>query len=276
MKKLNVAIIVVIFTAFINNVYALQEVNVNLYTNTNQIRESDNIQINIDLTNYDNEVKLKCICGYLYADKSIFESLTKEDILVNNKIVEDCYDENNKKIYYYNTLKLNNSSNLLTINLKVKENVNINSGYFEFKQLYLIDENNEKIDFSDKSIKFNIIQKYEGNTKEENNTSSQLNISNTDNISNIDNINILPKVENVDNLKNIFNIPISSKLPKIFTIPFEGIWIIIYSFFIVISFRIVIAIIYKISIKVIKRYVKISKLKKIDKLFKNIDPKIVD
>lgn len=278
MKKVNIAIIVVLFIAFINKIYASQKVDVNLYTNTNQINENDSIQIKVDLSNLDNEVKLKCICAYLYADKSIFESLSNEDILVNNKFINDCYDENIKKLYYDNTLKLNNNSNLLTINLKVKENVKVSSGYFELKQLYFIDENNKKIDFSDKSIKISISQNYANDTDKVTYVTNISNTKNVKSISNIDNASVssLPEIKNLDKFNTVFNIPIISNIPKVFSIPFEGMWIIVYSFIIVIGFRVIVSAIYKILLRISRKYRKICQIKRMDKIFKNINTKIVD
>jgi len=278
MKKVNIVIIVVIFIAFINKIYASQKIDVNLYTNTNQINENDTVQINIDLGNLDREKSIKCISAYLYFDKAVFENLSNKDILVNNKFINDCYDENIKKLYCDNTLKLNNNYNLLTINLRVKENVNVNSGYFELKQLYIIDENNKKIDFNDKSIKFKISPNYANDTDKASNVGNISNIKNVNSISNIDNAKVssLSNMENLDKFENIFNVPIIPNIPKVFSIPFEGMWIIIYSFIIVIAFRVIVSIIYKTSLRIHIKYKQISQIKRIDKIFKNINTRIIE
>lgn len=276
MKKVNIAIIVVMFIVCINEIYASQKVDVDMHTVTSQISENSSVQININLNNLDNEIYVKSVSAYLYFNKTVFEDLTNEDIYINNRVSKDYYDQSSKKLYYNNSFKLNNSTNLLTINLKVKENVKIDSGYFELKQLCLVDENNNKIDFSDKSLSFKISNS--NNNNKLNNIDSISSINSINNIENIGNIitSSLPQIKNLDKFENIFNIPIISNIPKIFTIPLEGMWIIVYSFIIVIGFRVIVSVIYKTLLRVSRKYRQISQIKRMDKIFKNINTKIVD
>lgn len=251
MKKLNVVIIVVMCVVFFNNVYASQKVAMEVLTSKNNVCKNDNIQVKVILKNLDKNICAKNISGYIDYDKSVFETVTNNDIYINNRILKDSYNEVSKKIFTSTNLKLSNNANVLTIKLKVKENVRVNYGYVYIKQLYIIDENYKKIEINNKNIKFTI-----SNTI--NNDSSNL-------------LNNLSINGITNNMSQQVSRPILENFSKILSIPLEGTCIIVYSFLAVILFRVFVGIVYKGSLNFFQRFRRIGQIRRLNKIFKSIN-----
>lgn len=264
MKKFNVVIIVVMCIMFLNSIYASQNAQIDVSTNKNKVVRNDKVQIKVILKNLDDDIYVKNICGYIDYDKAVFENVTNNDIRINNRIFKDSYNENSRKIFTNTTLKLGENINILTINLKVKDNVKVGSGYVSLKQFYIMDENYNKIEFSEKNIKFSISNNY-SNTNNASIGNPFTAISDTISANGI-----------MDTMKDKFNIPILDNFSKVLSIPLEGTWIIVYSFLAVILFRILVVIMYKGGVSFTQRLKRMGQIRRMDKIFKSINSKIVE
>lgn len=150
-KKVRKAIVyfVMLFCLFNKVIATTHPIEIKFGITKNILDCNEQVEATLYLQNIKEAIKIKEIHAYLDYDQAVFETVHEDDVKIFGVSISNTFHERSKKMIQKCDLEIKGNVAAIQVNLKVKEQTKVKQGYIYLRQLYLIDENNEKIELND-------------------------------------------------------------------------------------------------------------------------------
>lgn len=222
MKKIKclISILLMIFIIMISGYVSAFSASMKLESSS-KLNMGDTVEVTLKISNIDAGAGIDAIVATLEYDKNVFDLVTKDSFIGLNGWNLGIYSETTQMLTLLNSSKVNTSSDVLKLKLKVKSVTNVQSSNIKFKDITasggaLVDGGTGEIEISDVNVTLNkstSTQTNNNTTINNNQTSNNKNTVKNNiiiNSNNNNNNNKLPKTG--DNFTIIFSILLISLL----------------------------------------------------------------